>query len=149
MASYFTKRTDGLEGPLLPLLRLLRVRVSDASTLPAGLSRECGDLLFYLLAFAFRTSSFGFFIFAETLYHRKLLPAGFAEILIRRHVLPSISGLFIAIFFGSILVKYHILSSVVIKELQKCHVQDINNISFADRKHGKDGVGCRRWSPGH
>ena len=98
MASYFTKGADGLEGALSPLLRLPRVRVSDASTLPAGLSRECGDLLFYLLALTFRTSSFGFFIFAETLYHRKSLPAGFAKVLIRRHVLPSMSGLFIAIF---------------------------------------------------
>ncbi len=63
------KGPDGHQGAVLPLVRLLRVCVNDASTLPAGLSRECGDLLLYLLAFAFRTCSFGFFIFSETLYH--------------------------------------------------------------------------------
>ena len=74
--------------------------VKNASTFSAGLGRECGDLLFYLFAFAFRTCSFGFFVFSETLYHGKFFPAGFAEIFIRRHMLSSISGLSIAIFFS-------------------------------------------------
>jgi hypothetical protein len=41
---------------------------TKALTFPAGLGRKQGDLLFYLLAFAFRTCGFAFVMFTETLY---------------------------------------------------------------------------------
>jgi len=54
-------------------------------TFPACLGCEEGDKLFYLFALTFRTCNFTFFMFAETLYQRKLFFTGFAEILVRWH----------------------------------------------------------------
>jgi hypothetical protein len=94
------KGPDGIKNAVLPLLPFQRAYFNNALTFPAGLDHERGYLLFYLLAFTFRTRNFYLFMFSETLYQGKLFPAGFAEVLISRHVLPSISGLFIAIFLS-------------------------------------------------